>query len=426
MNEYDSEKISGLLNSQGYLETTDKEEADLVIFNTCLIRENAENKLYGKLGAVKKLKLDHPEKIIAVCGCIPQNQEIRENILKRYPFIDLVFGTNTYDQLPELLYDLTRNKRKIIAIAENSTNLEEAVPKTRKFSHKAFVNIMYGCNNFCSYCVVPFTRGRERSRSTSDIVNEVRALAQNGYQEVTLLGQNVNSYGNDLPNNYYFPDLLRELNNIEEIGRIRFISSHPKDVNQDFIEAIKTSDKVCNQLHLPVQSGSTKVLKEMNRKYTKRQYLDFISDLRRNIPDISISTDVIVGFPGETNDDFDETIDLIKKVRFDSAFTFLYSIRPGTSAGKREDQIPEHVKQQRFERLLSTLYPIFEEKNLQHVGEEHIVLVDDISKNKSEYLTGRTEGNKLVHFKGSKQLIGKLAPVRITHAKTWYMEGILI
>lgn len=427
MNEYDSEKISGLLNSQGYLETTLRDEADLIIFNTCLIRENAENRLYGNLGEVKKLKLANKEKIIAVCGCMPQNQKVREKMLKMYPFVDLIFGTNTYDQLPELLYEIEqKKKKKIVSIVENSDNLKEEIPKSRKFSHKAFVNIMYGCNNYCSYCVVPYTRGRERSRDRQEIIDEVISLGQNGYKEITLLGQNVNSYGNDIDDRYQFPDLLRDLNKIDGIERIRFISSHPKDVNLEFIKAIKECDKVCNQIHLPVQSGSTKVLREMNRKYTREQFLDFVRMAKAEIPDISISTDIITGFPGETEEDFNDTIRLVEEVQFDSAFTFIYSIRPGTTAGKRTDQIDDKVKHERFDRLLKTLYPIFESINLQYIGRTVSVLVDDVSKSKESYLTGRSESGKLVHFIGDKDLIGQIVNVRIEKARTWYIEGTIV
>ncbi|MBN2287492.1 MAG: tRNA (N6-isopentenyl adenosine(37)-C2)-methylthiotransferase MiaB [Tissierellales bacterium] len=426
MNEYDSEKISGLLYSQGYFETLAREEADLIIFNTCLIRENAENKLYGKLGEVKKIKLANPSKIIAVCGCMPQNQETRENIIRKYPFVDLVFGTNTYDHLPEMLFELTENKKRIISIVRDSDHLIEDLPKKRKFSHRAFVNIMYGCNNYCSYCVVPYTRGRERSRDKNDIITEIKILGDSGYKEITLLGQNVNSYGNDLNNGYKFSDLLREINKIEHIKRIRFISSHPKDVTHDFIKAMKESDKVCNQIHLPIQSGSSKVLKEMNRKYSREHYLDFIKALKEEIPDIAISTDIMVGFPGETEKDFEDTLALCNEVQFDSAFTFLYSIRPNTPAGKREDQISDAVKHERFDRLLKTLYPVFEQKNLACIGTVMSVLVDDFSKNNSSYLTGRTDSNKLVHFEGTPDLIGEIVDVKIEKAKTWFMEGKLL
>ncbi|KUK73474.1 MAG: (Dimethylallyl)adenosine tRNA methylthiotransferase MiaB [Clostridiales bacterium 38_11] len=427
MNEYDSEKISGLLNSQGYMETTLRDEADLIIFNTCLIRENAENRLYGNLGEVKRLKLANKEKIVAVCGCMPQNQKVREKMLKMYPFVDLIFGTNTYDQLPELLYDIEqKKKKKVISIVENSDNLKEEVPKSRKFSHKAFVNIMYGCNNFCSYCVVPYTRGRERSRDRQEIIEEVIALGLTGYKEITLLGQNVNSYGNDIDDRYQFPDLLRDLNKVEGIERIRFISSHPKDVNLEFIKAIKECNKVCSQIHLPVQSGSTKVLQEMNRKYSREQYLEFVRMAKAEISDISISTDIITGFPGETEDDFNDTLSLVEEVQFDSAFTFIYSIRPGTTAGKRTDQIDDKIKHERFDRLLKKLYPIFEANNLQYIGRTVAVLVDDVSKNKETYLTGRTESGKLVHFVGDNDLIGQIVNVRIEKARTWYIEGTIV
>ncbi|SHI70563.1 tRNA-i(6)A37 thiotransferase enzyme MiaB [Dethiosulfatibacter aminovorans DSM 17477] len=426
MNEYDSEKICGLLYSQGYLETMDNRDADLIIYNTCLIRENAEKRLYGKLGAIKKLKMDNPSKIIAVCGCIPQNDEIREFILKKFPFIDLIFGTNTYDRLPELLYDIELKNKRVVSILKDSDELKEDLPKNRKFSHKAFVNIMHGCDNYCSYCVVPYTRGREKSRNFHDIVEEVKDLGLNGYKEITLLGQNVNSYLFESDKTYNFADLLRELNEIESIDRIRFISSHPKSVDDDFIKAMKECKKVCNQVHLPIQSGSTKVLKEMNRKYSRENYLEIIRKLKKEIPDVAISSDFIVGFPGETEEDFQETLDLVKEVRFDSAFTFLYSIRPGTPAGRREDQIDEKIKHERFDRLLDVLYPIFEEINISYIGKTVELLVDNVSKNDESYLTGRTDTNKIVHFKGDRNLLGKLVNVKIEKAKTWYMEGTRI
>lgn len=426
MNEYDSEKISGLLYAQGYQEILNKNEADLIIFNTCLIRENAEKKLYGKLGAVKNLKLENPSKIIALCGCIPQNDEIREYIIKKFPYIDIVFGTNTYDKLPELLYDIENKRKKVVSILKSNDGLKEKIPKNRKFNHKAFVNIMYGCNNFCSYCVVPYTRGRELSRDFHDIVSEVTELGHKGYKEITLLGQNVNSYLYESDKTYNFADLLRELNKIDSISRIRFVSSHPKDVTDEFILAMKDCDKVCNHIHLPIQSGSTKVLKEMNRKYSKEYYSELIRKLRLANPGIAVSTDFIIGFPGESEEDFNETIELVKDVKFDSAFTFLYSIRPGTPAGKRNDQIDEKIKHERFDKLLKILYPIFEKINISYIGTTVELLVDNVSKNDESYMTGRTDTNKIVHFKGDKSLLGKLVSVKIEKAKTWYMEGTQI
>ncbi len=426
MNEYDSEKISGMLQNLDYKESKDINSADLIIYNTCLIRENAENKLYGKLGALKKLKREKDDLILAVGGCIPQNEEIRSYILDKYPFIDIIFGTNTFYKLPEMISKHLNNTNEVLVeLEKNSSTLNENLPTIRKFDHKAFINIMYGCNNFCSYCVVPHTRGRERSRSSEDILREARDLASKGYKEITLLGQNVNSYGNDINSNYKFTQLLEDVEKIKGIERIRYVSSHPKDVGDDFIEFLGKSKKVCNHIHLPIQSGSSKVLKEMNRKYSKEDYLEIIKKLKKAVPNISVSTDFIVGFPGESEEDFEETLDLCRKVEFDAAFTFIYSIRPDTPAGKRTDQIDDKVKHERFNKLLETLYPIFYKKNLTYIDKTVKVLVDEISKNKDDHLTGRSECNRIVHFKGTKDLIGKIVNVKITNVKTWFLEGIL-
>ncbi len=426
MNEYDSEKISGMLKNLDYKESKDIKSADLIIYNTCLIRENAENKLYGKLGALKKLKSEKDDLILAVGGCIPQNDEIRNYILEKYPFIDIIFGTNTFYRLPEMISKHLNNSNDVLVELENnSSSLNENLPTVRKFDHKAFINIMYGCNNFCSYCVVPHTRGRERSRGSEDILAEIKNLASQGFKEVTLLGQNVNSYGNDIDNDYKFTQLLEEVDSIDGIERIRYVSSHPKDVGDDFIDFLSRSKKVCNHIHLPIQSGSSKVLKEMNRKYSKEDYLKIIKKLKKAVPNISISTDFIVGFPGETEEDFEETLEVCREAEFDAAFTFIYSIRPDTPAGKREDQIDDKVKHERFNRLLETLYPIFYEKNLAYKGKVVKVLVDEVSKSKDDYLTGRSSSNRIVHFKGSKDMIGKIVNVKITNVKTWFLEGIL-
>ncbi|MDW7667588.1 MAG: tRNA (N6-isopentenyl adenosine(37)-C2)-methylthiotransferase MiaB [Bacillota bacterium] len=426
MNEYDSEKISGMLKNLDYKESKDIKSADLIIYNTCLIRENAENKLYGKLGALKKLKSEKDDLILAVGGCIPQNDEIRNYILEKYPFIDIIFGTNTFYKLPEMISKHLNNRNDVLVELENnSSSLNESLPTVRKFDHKAFINIMYGCNNFCSYCVVPHTRGRERSRGSEDILTEIKNLASQGFKEVTLLGQNVNSYGNDIDGDYKFTQLLKEVDSIDGIERIRYVSSHPKDVGDDFIDFLSRSKKVCNHIHLPIQSGSSKVLKEMNRKYSKEDYLKIINKLKKAVPNISISTDFIVGFPGETEEDFEETLEVCREAEFDAAFTFIYSIRPDTPAGKREDQIDDKVKHERFNRLLETLYPIFYEKNLAYKGKVVKVLVDEVSKSKDDYLTGRSSSNRIVHFKGSKDMIGKIVNVKITNVKTWFLEGIL-
>ncbi len=423
MNEHDSEKISGMLESIGYAETDDEKSADLVIFNTCLIRENAELRVFGKLGEVKGLKRKNPDMLVAVCGCMMQRQEIREKVLKSFSFVDMIFGTNTIHELPALIYNAEINKRKSVDIVDNSELIYEDMPKLRKFKFKALVNITYGCNNFCTYCVVPYVRGREKSRKPDEIIQEIKALAEDGCKEVTLLGQNVNSYGSNLENKFTFAGLLREINKIDGIERIRFMTSHPKDLTDDLIKTIKECDKVCNHVHLPVQAGSNKVLSRMNRKYTKEHYLNLVEKLKAAVPDIAITTDIIAGFPGETEEDFEETIDVVKKVEYDSAFTFLYSVREGTKAATMEDQIPDEIKHKRFDKLLEVLYPIVLEKNQQCIDKIYTVLVESAEGDK---LTGRTEHFRLVHFKGSEDLIGQIVNVKIKSVKTFHMEGEII
>ncbi|MFA6782069.1 MAG: tRNA (N6-isopentenyl adenosine(37)-C2)-methylthiotransferase MiaB [Sedimentibacter sp.] len=420
MNEHDSEKISGMLTSIGYEETTDDKSADLVIFNTCLIRENAELRVFGKLGEVKGLKRKNPDMLVAVCGCMMQRQETREKVLKKFSFVDIIFGTNTIHELPMLIYNVEINKRKSVGIVDNTESIYENMPKQRKFKHKALVNITYGCNNFCTYCVVPYVRGREKSREPNEIIQEIKALSEDGCKEVTLLGQNVNSYGSNLEKKVTFAELLYEINKIEGIERIRFMTSHPKDLTDDLIKAIKECDKVCKHVHLPVQAGSNNILSRMNRKYTKEHYLNLVEKLKKAVPDIAITTDIIVGFPGETEEDFLETIDIVKKVQYDSAFTFLYSVREGTEAAKMENQVPDEVKHERFDKLLDVLYPIVLERNQQCIGKVFPVLVESAENDK---LTGRTEHFRLVHFKGSNALIGEIVNVRITNVKTFHMEG---
>ena len=423
MNEHDSEKISGMLTSIGYVESDDDKKADLVIFNTCLIRENAELKVFGKLGEVKGLKRDNPDMLVAVCGCMMQNQETREKVLKKFSFVDIIFGTNTIHELPVLIYNSEINKRKSVDIVDNSELIFEDMPKQRKFKYKALVNITYGCNNFCTYCVVPYVRGREKSREPNDIIEEIKTLAQDGCKEVTLLGQNVNSYGSNLENKFTFANLLYEINKIDGIERIRFMTSHPKDLTDDLIKAIKECDKVCNHVHLPVQAGSNDVLRRMNRKYTKEHYLNLVEKLKAAVPEIAITTDIIVGFPGETEEDFQETIEIVKKAEYDSAFTFLYSVREGTKAATMDNQVPDSVKHERFDKLLDVLYPIVLEKNQQCIGKEYSVLVESADDGK---LTGRTEHFRLVHFKGDESLVGEIVNVKITNVKTFHMEGELV
>ncbi len=426
MNEHDSEKMSWLLENMGYEPTENKEDADIIIYNTCIVRENAELKVYGQLGALKELKVKKPDLIIAVCGCMMQTEIARNTVLDKYKHVDLIFGTSNIHKLPQLIDRHLQTGETIVDVDEDSREIVENISANRKYSFKAFVNIMYGCNNFCTYCIVPYTRGRERSREPKNIIREIEMLAKDGCKEVTLLGQNVNSYGKTLDYDFSFADLLREVNKIEGIERIRFMTSHPKDLSDDLIQAMAELDKVCEHIHLPVQAGSNEILKAMNRKYTREYYLELVEKIRKAIPDISITTDIIVGFPGETDEDFEETLDLVKKVRYDSAFTFLYSKREGTIAAKKENQVPEEIKHERFQKLLDTLYPIFYEQNAKYENRVVEVLVEEVSKNNKEVLSGRTRTGKLVHFKGDKSLIGKFVNVKITNPKTFTLEGFII
>mgnify|MGYP000898525526 CR=1 FL=1 len=426
MNEHDSEKISWLLEKMGYEWTDNKKESDLIIYNTCLVRENAELRVYGQLGALKNLKRRKPDLVIAVCGCMMQREEARNVILSKYKHVDIIFGTSNIHKLPQLINRYEQTGKTVVDIVEDDRETIEEVEANRKYSFKAFVNIMYGCNNFCTYCIVPYTRGREKSREPEHILKEIQELGEKGYKEITLLGQNVNSYGKTLGYDYSFAKLLREVNKIDGIERIRFMTSHPKDLSDELIKAVSELDKVCEQLHLPVQSGSNRVLKAMNRKYTKEDYILLIEKITKAVPNIAISTDIIVGFPGETEEDFNETLDLIKKVKYDSAFTFLYSIREGTVAANMKNQVPNRIKHERFQRLLDTIYPIFYEQNLKYMNKVVEVLVEEVSKNNDNVLTGRTRTGKLVHFEGDKSLIGKLVNVKITTVKSFTLEGYII
>ena len=426
MNEHDSEKMAGMLEDLGYEKTHNIKDADLIIYNTCLVRENAELKVYGNLGELKALKRDNPDLIISVCGCMMQKQEVRDVIKDKYPFVDIIFGTHNLHKLPELIANSQQTSKMVIDVWEDGGEIIEGVPSKRKHGFKAFVNIMFGCNNFCTYCIVPYTRGRERSRDPEDILNEIRDLVDEGYKEITLLGQNVNSYGKTLEEKTTFAQLLRMIDKINGIERIRFMTSHPKDLSDELIYSIRDCKKVCEHVHLPFQAGSNKVLKEMNRKYTKEKYLELVEKLKSEIPGIALTTDIIVGFPGETEEDFEETLDVVRKVGFDSAFTFLYSIREGTPAAKIKDQVPDNIKHERFQRLLDTLRPISYQSNQNLNGKIVEVLVEDLSKNDDTVLSGRTKTNKLVHFKGDKGLIGKLVNIKITTSKTWTLEGDII
>jgi tRNA-2-methylthio-N6-dimethylallyladenosine synthase len=427
MNEHDSEKIAGIVKSLGYLPTDDEKEADLIVFNTCCVREHAEVKVYGNLGRLKKIKEKNPDMIIAVCGCMTQQREVAEHIAKRYPFVDIVFGTNKIHKLTEMIANAKVSGSTIIDIEEDGEGkIVEGLPTERNDGVRAWVAVMQGCNNFCSYCIVPYVRGREKSRRKKDIVEEIKSLAENGYKEVTLLGQNVNSYGKDLEGEVDFATLLREVNGIDGIERIRFVTSHPKDLSDDLIYAIRDCDKVCEHIHLPFQAGSNKILERMNRRYTKEQYLSMVEKIKKEIPGVSLTTDIIVGFPGETEEDFEHTLDVVKRVRFDSAFTFLYSKRKGTPAEKMEDQVPYEVKHPRFLRLLELTQQITAENNARMKDAVMEVLVEGISKNDPERLSGRTRTNKLVHFKGSPELTGKLVNVRITDPQKWSLYGEMV
>lgn len=426
MNEHDSEKLVGMLQNMGYSQTENRKEADLVIFNTCCVRENAELKVYGNLGALKNLKKNRPDMIIAVCGCMMQQPQVVEEIKGKYRHVDLVFGTHNLHKFPELLMNAMHSDNMLVEVWEAEGEIIEGIPVIRKYGLKTYVNIMYGCNNFCTYCIVPYTRGRERSREVDDIVEEIKDLAANGTKEITLLGQNVNSYGKTLEDKTTFADLLLKLNNIEGIERIRYMTSHPKDLSEELIAAMAEGGKICQHIHLPFQAGSNRILKAMNRGYTKERYLDLVNKLKEKVPDIAITTDIIVGFPGETEEDFLETLDVVEKVRFDAAFTFLYSVRQGTPAADMGDQIPEDVKHERFNRLVNTVNRICGEINASYDGKIVEVLVEGPSKTDSEKLMGRTRQSKLVNFQGDKSNIGKLVEVKITDPKTFSLNGEML
>ena len=423
LNENDSEKISGMATEMGYIKTENIMDADLIIFNTCCIRENAEEKLFGKLGEVKKLK-EEKGTIIALCGCMMQEDHIIEKLKKSYKYVDIIFGTHTLHKFPEDLYNLLTKENKVIDVIDIDGEVYEGLPIKRESSNKALVTIMYGCNNFCTYCIVPYVRGRERNRNPEDILKEIKQLAQEGYKEVTLLGQNVNSYvGNGYEGIYNFADLLRAVNKIDGIEIISFISPHPKDFTDDVILAIKECKKVSRLLHLPLQSGSTNVLKRMNRKYTKEQYLELANKIKKSVPEVAISTDIIVGFPGETEDDFEDTLDVVKQVQFEQVFMFIYSKRVGTPAEKMEDQVPEEIKHKRFDRLKQLVENQMQENNKKYIGTIQNILIEGKSKNNENMLTGRTNTNKVVIIDADESLIGKMINVKIVSEHMWYLKG---
>lgn len=423
MNEHDSEIIDGLLTERGFSSVKERKDASIVIINTCSVRDNADKRFFGTLGQLKKRKESDPSFIVCVCGCMMQQQRVVDIIKAKYPWVDVIFGTNSIHHIPELIEKVSMEKEKLVDIIENTEEIVEGLPAKRLFNHKALVNIMFGCNNFCTYCIVPYTRGREKSRRPEAILAEVRELVEDGVKEIMLLGQNVNSYDGDGTS---FAELLKMINEIDGLERIRFMTSNPKDLSDDLIEAFTVCDKLCHNLHLPIQSGSNRVLKRMNRKYTREDYLKLIEKLRIRVPDITLSTDIIVGFPGETDEDFEETLSLVKEVEYDSAFTFIYSIRKGTPAEKYDNQVEESEKHRRFDLLVSTVNEISEKKNKVYQDRIEKILVDGVSKNNKLMLTGRTDGFKLVNFAGKKNMIGSLVDVRITDAKTFSLLGEVI
>lgn len=424
MNEHDSEIMAGMLMEAGYRQAESRDEANIVIFNTCSIRENADKRFFGTLGQLKKRKQEEKEDFtVCVCGCMMQQQHIIDTIKEKYPWVDVIFGTHNLHKLPQLLENLYTEKKKQLDVWPDGGEIVEDLPAERIYKHKSFVNIMYGCNNFCSYCIVPYTRGRERSRKPEDIVREVKNLVADGVKEVTLLGQNVNSYKGCGENGQAdFTDLIYMLAEIEGLERIRFMTSHPKDLSDKLIQAFKDCDKLCKYIHLPVQSGSNRVLKAMNRKYTREAYLELVRKIREAVPEIAISTDIIVGFPGETEEDFEDTLDLARQVQYDSAFTFLYSIRQGTPAAKAENQIPEDIKHERFNRLVEVINQSSADKNHAYRGVRK-VLVDGPSRSNNGTYEGRTDEFKLVNFEASPEAEGKIVSVKITDSNTFSLLG---
>ena len=476
MNEHDSETIAGLLQAEGCQEAKDRFDADMVIINTCSVRENADKRFFGTLGQLKKHKAIRPGFTACVCGCMMQQEHIVTAIRQQYPWVDVIFGTHNIDEFPEMLRQLYRAREAAQGSDEETTGNEDLIPLTQRdytrakheirsardsrveriytdrkeiveglparrlYRHKAFVNIMYGCNNFCTYCIVPYTRGREKSRHPEDILEEVRQLVADGVKEVTLLGQNVNSYRgvskdakagtgqvlHDAPQAWDFADLIYALNEIEGLERIRFMTSHPKDLSDKLIGAFQDCGKLCHYIHLPVQCGSTEILRRMNRRYSREHYLELVRKLREAVPDITISTDIIVGFPGETEEDFEQTLELVKEVEYDSAFTFLYSKRKGTPAAEYDDQIPEDVKHRRFDRLVDALNAISLRRNQAYIGRVEKILVDGASRKDPGILSGRTDGFKLVDFPGGEELIGSVVEVEITEGRTFSLRGKLV
>ena len=422
MNARDSEKLLGILQEIGY-EPSESEEADIVVYNTCTVRENANLRVYGRLGQLRGLKRKNPHMIIALCGCMMQEKEVVEKIQKSYSFVDVVFGTYNIFKLAELLYNRWESGKMVIDIWDSQKQVVEELPTVRKFPFKSGVNIMYGCNNFCTYCIVPYVRGREKSREPRDIIREIERLACDGVKEIMLLGQNVNSYGKTLDNPVSFAQLLKEIEKIDGIERIRYMTPHPKDFSEELLDVMSQSSKICNHIHFPLQSGSTRLLKAMNRQYTKEQYLNWVDKIREKLPDVSLTTDIIVGFPGETEEDFEDTLDVVRKAQFDSAYTFIYSKRTGTPAASMENQIPEDVVKERFNRLLETVGEVSHSISARYENTDTQVLVESLDDHEPGLVTGRMTNNMLVHFPGTADMIGKLVDVRLTECKGFYYMG---
>ena len=431
LNENDSEKLSGMIEKMGYSKTDSFNESDLVLFNTCCVRENAEDRLFGKLGEIKRVK-EQKETIVCIGGCMMQEKQMVEKINNSYPFVDIIFGTHTLHKFPQDLYETLQERKKVRDIIDIDGEVYEGLPIKRTSNTQANVTIMYGCNNFCSFCIVPYVRGRERSRHPQDIIAEIQDLAKEGYKEITLLGQNVNSYlrvekwketGLEWEGINSFATLLRAINKIDGIERIRFISPHPKDFTDDVIEAIRDCDKVCKLIHLPLQSGSTKMLKIMNRRYTKEQYLSLVDKMKKEIPNVVFTTDIIVGFAGETEEDFEDTLDVVDKVKFEQIFMFIYSKREGTPGAKMENQVPDDIKHKRFDKLKELVESQVEDNNQKYIGTNQKVLVEGKSKNNPNMLTGRTESNKVVIFEGDNSLKDKIIDLKIVSQHMWYLKG---
>ena len=426
MNARDSEKLLGILKEVGFTEIENEEEADFVIFNTCTVRDNANQRVYGRLGVLKSHKKKNPDMKIGLCGCMMQEPSVIEKLKKSYRYVNLIFGTHNIFKFAELIYRMYDSDDMLIDIWEDTDKIVEDLPVDRKYPFKSGVNIMFGCNNFCTYCIVPYVRGRERSRSSREIIREVERLSADGVKEVMLLGQNVNSYGKGLEGELTFPELLKEIEKIDGIERIRFMTSHPKDLSDELIEVMKNSKKICRHLHLPLQSGSSRILQAMNRRYTKESYLELAAKIRREIPDIAITSDIIVGFPGETAEDIDETIDVVNKVAYDGAFTFVYSKRTGTPAAAMENQVTDEFVKEHFDRVLKAVQDNAKKQAHKKTGQIEAVLVEEVNDHDDTMMTGRLSNNLCVHFKGDSSLIGQIVDVKLTECKDFYYIGTMI